>query len=192
MFKETHMVDTAILAKYQRFILSTDALIGDIPWSRKLHSGGVIYKSENKKLEVPSGHASAEVLLKVEDVYDFNLEKICVDIFQFCQDMLKQFTEGMFDTLTQVTDFTGNVVDGKGKGLSYEMLLEILEKLHIDFDDEGNPKMPTMVINPGMEEQVEKLKQDEALYKGKIEEIIKKKKDAYYAEKGSRGLSRID
>lgn len=98
----------------------------------------------------------------------------------------------MFSTLTQVTDFTGNVVDGKGKGLSHEMLIEMLEKIHIDFDQDGNPLLPSIVIHPDMAKNFEKLKADEDLYKSRFDEIINRKRDAYYAEKGCRGLSRID
>lgn len=192
MLKETLATDVAILAKYWRFIMASDPLVGDIPTEKKLHSGGAIYRSENKKIEIPLGIMSSEVLVKVEDVYNFNLEKICTDIYDFAQQMLKQMTVSMFETLTQVTDFTGNVVDGKGKGISHEMLLEMLDKIYMDFDEEGNPQFPSMIVHPDMANHLQKLKAEEGMYKVKYDEIIERKRKAYYAEKGCRGLSRID
>jgi len=192
MFKESLEADVKILAKYSKYIHSLDPLVGDIPFTRKLHSGGVIYRSEEKKLEIPLGMMSAEVSITVDDVYNFNLEKICIDIYEYAESFLKDITKTMFSTLSQVTDFTGNVVDGKGKGINHEMLLEMLEKIHIDFDQEGNPLFPSIVMHPDMAKNFEKLKSDEELYKPRYDEIINRKREAYYAEKGRRGLSRID
>ena len=192
MFKESLEADVKILAKYSKYIHSLDPLVGDIPFTRKLHSGGVIYGSEEKKLEIPLGMMSAEVSITVDDVYNFDLEKICIDIYEYAESFLKDMTKTMLSTLSQVTDFTGNVVDGKGKGVSHEMLLEMLEKIHIDFDQEGNPLFPSIVIHPDMAKNFEKLKSDEDFYKPRYDEIINRKREAYYAEKGSRGLSRID
>lgn len=192
MFKETLEADVKILAKYSRYINSLDPLVGDIPITKKLHSGSVIYRSDKKKLEIPLEMMSAEVSITVDDVYNFNLEKICTEIYTFAETYLNSMKKMMFSNLTQVTDFTGNVIDGKGKGLSPEILLEMLEKIHIDFDQEGNPQLPSIVVHPDMAKNFEKLKSDEELYKPRFEEIINRKREAYYAEKGCRRLSRID
>lgn len=192
MFRDSLQIDAKILAKYSRYIASQDALVGEIPVIKKLHSGGVIYKSADKELEVPLGVMSAEIAVIMDDVLGFNLEKLCMEIYEYSQSILKDMTTTMFSTLFQVTDFTGNVVDGKGKGVSFEMLIEMLEKIHIDFDQEGNPLLPSIVIHPDMAKSFEKLIADESTYKPIIDEIINRKREAYYAEKGCRGLSRID
>jgi len=192
MFNETLEADAKILRKYSEYIRSLDPIVGDIASTRKLHSGGVIYRSEQKKLAIPLGKMSAEVSVNVKDVFEFNLEKTCIDIYEFAESFLRDMTQTMFSTLSKVTDFTGNVVDGKGKGITHEMLLEMLEKIHIDFDQDGNPQLPSMIIHPDMAKAFEKLKSDEDMYKARYEEIITKKREAYYAEKGHRGLSRID
>lgn len=192
MFKETLEADVKILAKYSRYLAAQDPLVSDIPVTKKLHSGGVIYKSDEKELEIPLGMMSAEVIVAIDDVYDFNLEKTCTDIYEYAESFLRDMTKTMLSTLSQVTDFTGNVVDGKGKGISHEMLIEMLEKIHIDFDQEGNPLLPSIFIHPDMAKNFEKLKADEDQYKSRIDEIINRKREAYYAEKGCRGLSRID
>jgi hypothetical protein len=192
MFKDSLQIDVKILAKYSRYIVSQDSLVGDIHMTKKLHSGGVIYKSAEKELEVPLGVMSAEVAVTMDDVYGFNLEKLCLDIYEYAQSFLKDMTKTMFSTLSQVADFTGNVIDGKGKGVSYEMLIDMLEKIHIDFDQDGNPLLPSIVIHPDMAKSFEKLKADEDLYKPRIDAIINRKREAYYAEKGRRRLSRFD
>lgn len=192
MFKESMEADVKILAKYSRYLNSLDPLFGDIPITKKLHSGGVIYRSDKKKLEVPLEVMSAELSITLEDVDDFNLEKVCTEIYTFAETYLNSIKKMMFSNLSQLTDFTGNVIDGKGKGLNQEMLLQMLEKVHIDFDQDGNPQLPSIVVHPDMAKYFEKLKSDEELYKPRFEEIINRKREAYYAEKGCRRLSRID
>jgi hypothetical protein len=192
MFKDSLEIDAKILAKYSRYIISQDPVVGDISMIKKIHSGGVIYKSAEKELAVPLGVMSAEMAITMDDVYGFNMEKICLDIYEYAQTFLQDITKTMFSTISQVSDFTGNVIDGKGKGVTHELLIEMLEKIHIDFDRDGNPIMPSIVIHPDMAKTFEKLKADEGLYKSRIDKIINRKREAYYAEKGRRGLSRID
>src|SRR3989304_6290936 len=124
MFKETLEADVKILGKYSKYIISLDSLVGDIPSAKKLHSGGVIYRSEEKKLEIPLGMMSSEVSLTVADVYNFNLEKICTDIYEFAQGFLRDMTKTMFATLSQVTDFTGNIIEEKGKPIMLRRVVE--------------------------------------------------------------------
>ena len=192
LYRRIILFSDRLLAKYSRYINSLDPLVGDIPITKKLHSGGVIYRSDKKKLEIPLEMMSAEVSITVEDVDTFNLDKICTEIYMFAETNLTSMKKMMFSNLSQVTDFTGNVIDGKDKGISSEMLLEMLEKIHIDFDQEGNPQFPSIVIHPDMAKNFEKLKSDEELYKPRFDEIINRKREDYYAEKGCRGLSRID
>lgn len=184
--------DARILAKYFENLRSDDPIIGQIKAAKKLHSGGIIYKSEEKKLEVPMKRMSLEASTNINDIYDFNLEKICITVYEVAQNWLAEMKKMMFSTLSQVTEFTGNIVDGKGKGLSCEMLLEAMEKTHIEFDQDGNPQLPQVVVSPELAKNFDKLKKQETLFKEKFEEIISKKKEAYYAEKGSRRLSRLD
>lgn len=192
MFEDNLETDTKILSKYTKYLTSQDPLLGDIPSYKKLHSGGIIYKSNEKKLEVPLSMLSSQISHTFEDIYHFKLEKICIEIYECAEQFHNEFKKIFFTTISQITDFTGNVVDGKGKGINGELILDVLDKTHIEFDRDGNPILPTMVVHPDMAKSVEKLKSQESLYKKRFEEIISKKREEYYAEKGRRGLSRID
>lgn len=87
MFKETLEADVKILAKYSRYIVSQDPIVSDIPVTKKLHSGGVIYKSNEKEMEIPLGIMSAEVSITIDDVYDFNLEKNLYRYLRLCPEL---------------------------------------------------------------------------------------------------------
>jgi len=153
-------------------------------------------------LEVPLGMMSSVVTISKNDIYDFDLEKICIEIFEFSQSFLRDMRKTMLTTLTQVTDFTGNVVDAKGKGFSKDLLLDLLDKIDIDFDDQGVPQLAKMLVfnnatKFGTDETdvpkiIESFSSEDDSFKKRYEEIMSKKRKAYYVEKGCRGLSRID
>jgi hypothetical protein len=80
MFNESLEIDAKMLAKYLRYYVSTDPIVGDIPIRKELHSGGAVYKSGEKQLDVPLTMMSSTMAFTVADTYDFNLEKVCTDM----------------------------------------------------------------------------------------------------------------
>ncbi len=192
MYEETAEPDVRILSKYLNSLISNDPIIGGIGVSKRIHSGGSTYKSEEKKIGIPLQGISAELSFEVEDVYTFKLERICLEIYNIANSIVEKMTQSMFSTMTQITDLTGNVIDAKGKQFNYEIFIEMLEKIHIGFDEDGKPLLPTILMHPDSAKNIEKLKAEEDKYKPIIEEIINKKREAYYAEKGCRRLSRIN
>ena len=90
-----------------------------------------------------------------------------------------------------VTTKTGNVVDAEGKPISYELLLRTLETIQLDFDDNGNPLMPTMVVSP---EQYEKMKEKIVEWENdpecnkQFEKIINQKRKEWHDRESNRKL----
>jgi hypothetical protein len=86
---------------------------------------------------------------------------------------------------------TGNVISGKGKPFTFDHFLEALEKMLIDFDEDGNPFMPSILISP---EDWERIKSDFPKWdtdpenKKKIQSIINKKRDEWYDRESHRKL----
>ena len=55
-----------------------------------------------------------------------------------------------------MTERTGNVISTKKEeGITPNVVLDLLEKMQIGFDEVGNPIMPVMVVSP---EEYEKIK----------------------------------
>lgn len=64
------------------------------------------------------------------------------------EDMAAQREKALFEKMHDVTERTGNVVEGDGKGLTPELIMETLKKIDISFDEHGNPIMPTLIVSP--------------------------------------------
>jgi hypothetical protein len=71
-------------------------------------------------------------------------------IYEYCTQMAKDFVEQqikhMFQTLAEVSEITGNVVEGGA--FNVESVFAILEKMSIAFDESGQPQFPTIFTSP--------------------------------------------
>jgi hypothetical protein len=54
----------------------------------------------------------------------------------------------LLDCAGKAAESVGNVVHGSGQPYSPELIFEMLEKITIAFDDDGNPDMPQAFISP--------------------------------------------
>jgi len=97
----------------------------------------------------------------------------------------------VFKTIGDVTEKTGNVVDGRNEPFGPEMILAAIDKVLIDFDENGNPKMPSFVFHPSMRERVmaskAKLESDPEFIR-RHAEIIEKKRKEWHDRESNRKL----
>lgn len=63
-------------------------------------------------------------------------------------EMGKLMLKDLFQRMEEVTKETGNVINADGNPLTYEFLLSAWDKIQIDFDERGRPKLPSLVLDP--------------------------------------------
>ena len=83
--------------------------------------------------------------LHLPDIVNSNVEALILNLDDAADQGLKSLMPQVFAYLSRVCAATGNVVDGKGQPISFDHVLDVLDKIQIDFDIAGNPEMPTMV-----------------------------------------------
>lgn len=121
-----------------------------------------------------------EILEKGLDAYYEKID-ILAEKFSKSKDKI------VFDKLNEVTDKTNNVVDAKGK-LSADVILKALEKVYMDFDDNGNIKEGfTMIVHPSMRQDLESIQKNKDFI-DKYEALINKKREEFYERKANRKL----
>jgi cytochrome c556 len=54
----------------------------------------------------------------------------------------------MLGIATETAESVGNVVHGGERPYDPDLFLEMLEKVSISFDEDGNPQMPTAFVSP--------------------------------------------
>lgn len=97
----------------------------------------------------------------------------------------EQLETQFFEFMNKVTAEAGQVVDAGGRPFSHDLVLDMFEKLQIDFDEDGKPEMPTFVVDP---KTYEKLGEPTPEQMKRRDEIIERKRREFVARRRVRKL----
>ena len=100
-----------------------------------------------------------------------------------------QLVPQILDRIGAMSEAAGQTVDAGGKPISHELMLEILEKIDIDFDDEDKPIMPSIVGPPKMGEAISKLPPQTEEQKAAWDAMLERKRQAFHARRRTRRIS---
>ncbi len=191
MYRFNSTIESELIEKYFYQLSSFDPLLGQIGKYKEIHTGGTRYENDSDDLILPKVQQRFTIQLKTDDLRNCKLEAFCINLYKFTKERIERVNQELFKTVNQITNLTGNLVDAKGKKVSSELLLEILEKTYIPFDEEGNPIMPSLFVSPELASQIVKLEETKE-DKERFQSILEKKKKDFYAKKRYRRLSYID
>jgi hypothetical protein len=88
----------------------------------------------------------------------------------------------------EVSEAVGTSIDAEGAPFSFDMVLDGLERISLEFDDEGNPLLPTLLMHPRMLDAIREFRPTPE-QEGRQAEIIERKRREYHAQKRNRRLS---
>ncbi len=178
--------------RYLQNLIRQEPLLSQIREERHFEGNKMSSKTENGELDQSSyKEISGKFSIKREDIIDKGPMAFVENIQNIAEEIKKQKAKLMFDKLNEITDKTGNVVNGKGQPFTPDLFMEMLNKIWVDFDDQGNPYLPTIVVSPEMGAKLkEKLPEWEANpeYKKKFEELIKRKRKEWNDRESHRKL----
>ncbi|MDV2495029.1 MAG: hypothetical protein RX316_02325 [bacterium] len=175
-----------------RLIFKVEAPVIALLKKVKQHEGKLFaYERERGEMIEPSyTTATSEIEVHISEAPNMTPEKLIEKLKAVAKDLAKQQEEPLFETLTSLSEESGTVVKGSGEPLNPDLLIEVLEKLDIDFDHKtGQPRMPTIVVSPQLNIE-EKLKEWEADKKAKIkyQTLIEKKRQEWRDRESNRKL----
>lgn len=110
---------------------------------------------------------------------------------KLADELSSQQSQMVFERLNQITAKTGNVVDAGGQAINPDLLLQMLEKIEIDFSEDGQPRLPTLVVTPKqgekLREKMPEWEKDEH-YNRKFKELIERKRQEWHDRESHRKL----
>lgn len=181
-------LDSLFRAMVNRYL----GVVAETPRSR-IHEGkrNVIVRETGHEDETPMMEASTGYEIATKDIPNLSVEEVLQKLDVAAQDMAKQIASSFYKALSDAVEKTGNTVDGRGKGFTAETIFEVLEKIWIDFDENGSPKMPTLTIHPNQMEQVKRAFESidaDSVLDGKFKALIERKREEWIAREASRKL----
>lgn len=106
------------------------------------------------------------------------------------KDIAKQQSKLTYEKINKGVKEVGNVIDAGGKPFCLDDFFRAIEKIQIDFDNFGNPYMPTFVGGQKAIESVYKVlpQLEDPLYKKRYNELMEKKKEEWRDRESNRKL----
>jgi hypothetical protein len=162
-----------------------DAILGQIQTVNVAHDGNTRQVSEPVVLETPIKQEIADSTFEAEWFVDTKVEKFRDFIVELSQRMHSSMVKSFLETVTQITDATGNSVESKGD--IWEGFIEMIEKTEMTFDANGEHDYE-IILNP---ETLKKLKENPPTPEQdkRMEEVIQRKREEHNAKKRTRRLS---
>ncbi|HEX4029124.1 MAG TPA: hypothetical protein VHX20_02110 [Terracidiphilus sp.] len=143
-------------------------------------SGEVV---ENKPLMIES-----RIVIKWDDVRSCNLDALAGQADAMAEERLSIVMPHFFRVFEKTCNAAGTGTDAGGKPFSFELYLAGLEKIELQFDREGEPILPTLVVHPTMAKQMESLPPPTEEQQQAYKDLIERKRGEFNARRRYRKL----
>lgn len=133
---------------------------------------------------------SNEYVIRFDDVVGHDLSVIAKSILSVAQGMSDQQIKGIFESVSGACERSGNVVNAAEKPFP-EAFMEMMEKIELGVDADGEVSMPSIFVGPEEgERMIKTLLEQPPEYQARAEALMEQKKAAALAAEGER-LSRF-
>jgi len=132
------------------------------------------------KFEMPKNLSSAKSIQQMEESL-----RTTVD------DAARQSEGILFTTIDEAIAETGNAIDARGKPFSPGLILDLLDGVQIEFDDRGQPIMPTIVLHPDLFNSIKDkfpTPESDPEWAARRREILARKKEEWRDRESDRKL----
>jgi hypothetical protein len=125
--------------------------------------------------------------LDIRPICDGRLDELLRALDALGDEQAHAITPVMFDRLRQLTAATGNQVDVAGRELTHELIFEVLDKLDIAFDDQGQAQL-TLGASPDVIAKLQALPEMSAGQQKTFDDLIARKRAQFEATRRQRRL----
>ncbi|HWW13811.1 MAG TPA: hypothetical protein VN310_04045 [Candidatus Dormibacteraeota bacterium] len=132
----------------------------------------------------------APVKIDLDEVPDLIREKLDQKLTGIANEIGKQQMQMFFRTLDEATEKAGTRLDNKGKPMTADTILQLIEMTEVDFDRSGKPTS-SFVLHPDMMETAKKIDQqikNDPDLKARAEAIRRRHYESWLARENNRKL----
>lgn len=178
--------------KLKQAILSNLGPLAEVPESIHFEgSSSITYYADGTQSETESVEIRSQLKIELEEVETMTPEKVHEKIDLLAQEMAKKQARHFYKKTDETAEEDGTVVNAEGAPFSMDLFFEALEKIDIDFDENGDPIGLTVAMSPELFRSAAKtLKQaenDPDLNK-RFDAIMERKKEKWRVRENNRKL----
>jgi len=173
-----------------RLMKAKDSLYASIPetspWEsipttqNTMPSGEIV---EHKPLLIES-----KIVIKWDDIRSCDLDALAEQVDEMADERLSIVMPHFFKVFEKTCDAAGTGTDARGRPFSFEMYLAGLEKIELQFDREGQPILPTLVVHPTTAKQLASMPPPTEEQQKAYSNLIERKRGEFNARRRYRKL----
>jgi hypothetical protein len=176
----------------QKKISENLGFLGTLPQYRNYEGDQWKLSRDDGSVEVKDyDHIQGLLDINIEEVPDLSPEKIRLKLDNLANEIATQISKNTYAELSRVTTLYGNEIDAKNKPFSKDLFLEMIEKVALDFDQNGDLIQPAMVVDPVFweknKEEIMSWERDEGFVQ-QHDQLIAKKKEEWIDRENNRKL----
>lgn len=162
--------------------------VADVPKSMIFEGNKFITIHKNGSCEeIKMEKATSRLEVKWEEVETMTHETVLNKIDDVAKEMAEQIAKSFYKTLSEAAEGVGNVSLSHGESLTVDLFLEMLEKMHVSFDKDGNPSGLTFAGSPKLRPALVKvISQAEA--DPRYQELMERKREEWRVRESRRKL----
>ena len=147
----------------------------------------VVDSRDSEQVDLSSDLVGFEMRWDRDDVLSGRSDALLLQLDSAGNELGGKMVEQFVKTIGAVTESTGNKVNAEGKKFSFELLVEMLEKIEWSLNDDDELVMPSIVMHPNQMKGLpsEATAEQEAIMEG----LKRRKREELLAQRRSRRLS---
>ena len=147
----------------------------------------ILIRSDGSREEVEMKEAEGKMEIKLKEIEEMTHERILDKIDTVAREMAKQIAKSGYEVIDKAAQEVGNVTSADSEPLSIDLLLEGLEKMHLSFDEDGQPSGLTLVAHPKMSSALEKIYSQIESHP-RYQELMERKREEWRVRENNRKL----
>lgn len=171
-----------------RGFFSVDPLFSQVRWHSTMHAGPVRNVRGPSPIDQMMPAIESVSSIHADSIRKTDITSYTSFLYELAVSQIRAFAPQFFKGLREVMDAVGTSVDAEGQPFSFDLFNDMLEKFHMEFDEEGEPILPTLITHPEMAERITGMTPTPEQERRRAE-IIKRKREEHYAKKRTRRLS---
>lgn len=173
-------------------IYSASPMLSQIATRAQLEGKDSSFQDEQGKIrKIDYKKKSVTIQRRLEDAKGMTLKEFVDTAREPGKKMGEEMARGVYQSIDQATRETGNVINAKGGSFTYDLFLDGLDKVQIDFTPDGNPKWPTAHVNSAMHAELKRLLPEwekEPAFQARMKSMVERKREEFYAREACRRL----
>ena len=178
--------------KLKHAILSNLGPLAEVPESIHFEgSSSIIYYADGTQSETDSVEISSQLKIELEEVETMTPEKVHEKIDHLAQEMAKKQARHFYKKIDETAEEAGTVVSAEGAPFSMDLFFEVIEKIDMDFDENGDPIGLMVAMSPELfrsaAKVLEQAENDPEMNK-RFDAIMERKKEEWRVRENNRKL----